>query len=144
MPLVIQLTDDEKYLWKNLKIEEAIKLSKANAKDIIACGFDPDKTFIFSDLEHIGNNPAFYQNMIRIQKLVTYNQVKGIFGFGNGDPIGKIGFPPTQAAPAFCSTFPFIFGTKAKVEYLEEYLSLWDITISVPIVQLKLKNSSTF
>lgn len=109
VPLVIQLTDDEKSIWKNIKIEDAIALAYKNAKDIIACGFESRNTFIFSNLEHIGSNPAFYQNMIRIQKCVTFNQVKGIFGFGDSDPIGKISFPPTQAAPAFCSTFPFIF-----------------------------------
>ncbi|KZC11183.1 PREDICTED: tryptophan--tRNA ligase, cytoplasmic [Dufourea novaeangliae] len=117
VPLVIQLTDDEKAIWKNLKIEDAIKLAYSNAKDIIALGFKPDKTFIFSNLEHIGNNPAFYQNMIRIQRGVTFNQVKGIFGFGDSDPIAKISFPPTQAAPAISSTFPFIFNN-AKVQCL--------------------------
>ena len=48
--------------------------------------------------------------MIRIQKCVTYNQVKGIFGFGDSDVIGKISFPAIQAAPSFSSSFPFIFG----------------------------------
>lgn len=57
-------------------------------------------------------NPAFYQNMIRVQKCVTFNQVKGIFGFGDSDPIGKIAFPAVQAAPSFSSSFPFIFGDK--------------------------------
>lgn len=109
VPLIIQLTDDEKAIWKNIKIEDAIKLAYANAKDIIALGFKPENTFIFSNLEHIGTNPAFYQNMVRIQRNVTFNQVKGIFGFGDSDPIGKISFPPTQAAPAISSTFPFIF-----------------------------------
>lgn len=52
-----------------------------------------------------------YQNIIRIQKCVTFNQVKGIFGFGDSDPIGKIAFPAAQAAPALSSTFPFIFGS---------------------------------
>ena len=117
VPLVIQLTDDEKAIWKNIKIEDAIKLAYNNAKDIIALGFKPDNTFIFSNLEHIGNNPAFYQNMIRIQRCVTFNQVKGIFGFGDSDPIGKISFPPTQAAPAISGTFPFIF-KNAKVHCL--------------------------
>ncbi|XP_076645297.1 tryptophanyl-tRNA synthetase [Halictus rubicundus] len=117
IPLVIQLSDDEKAIWKNLKIEDAIKLSYSNAKDIIALGFKPDKTFIFSNLEHIGTNSAFYQNMIRIQRSVTFNQVKGIFGFGDSDPIAKIAFPPTQAAPAISSTFPFIF-KNAKVHCL--------------------------
>lgn len=54
MPLVIQLTDDEKFLWKDLKVEQVIKLARENAKDIIACGFDPENTFIFSDFSFIG------------------------------------------------------------------------------------------
>jgi tryptophanyl-tRNA synthetase len=54
VPLVIQLTDDEKFLWKDLKVEEAIQLALENAKDIIACGFDVEKTFIFSDFDFIG------------------------------------------------------------------------------------------
>jgi tryptophanyl-tRNA synthetase len=54
VPLVIQLTDDEKFLWKDLKVEEANRLAFENAKDIIACGFDVEKTFIFSDFDFIG------------------------------------------------------------------------------------------
>lgn len=54
VPLVIQLTDDEKTLWKDLKIEQSMKLARENAKDIIALGFDVNKTFIFSDLDFIG------------------------------------------------------------------------------------------
>lgn len=61
--------------------------------------------------------PEYYRNVIRIQKCVTFNQVKGIFGFGDSDVIGKIGFPAVQAAPALSSTFPLIFG-KAKVPVL--------------------------
>jgi tryptophanyl-tRNA synthetase len=29
------------------------RLAYENAKDIIACGFDPKKTFIFSDMDYI-------------------------------------------------------------------------------------------
>ncbi|XP_023298457.2 tryptophan--tRNA ligase, cytoplasmic-like [Lucilia cuprina] len=110
VPLVIQMSDDEKTLWKDLKIEDAIKLAHENAKDIIAMGFDVEKTFIFNDLTFMGQCPAMYQNVIRIQKCVTFNQVKGIFGFEDSDLIGKIGFPAVQAAPALSNTFPFIFG----------------------------------
>ncbi|KAG8223232.1 hypothetical protein J437_LFUL003583 [Ladona fulva] len=117
VPLVIQMTDDEKCLWKDLKLEEANRLAYENMKDIIACGFDVDKTFIFCDLDFIGQCPAFYQNMVRIQKCVTFNQVKGIFGFGDSDVIGKISFPSIQAAPSFSTSFPFIFN-KAKVPCL--------------------------
>lgn len=54
VPLVIQLTDDEKTLWRDIKLEEAIQLGYENAKDIIAIGFDVKKTFIFSDFDYIG------------------------------------------------------------------------------------------
>ncbi|MEE6519392.1 hypothetical protein FKM82_031182, partial [Ascaphus truei] len=54
IPLVVQLTDDEKYLWKDLTPEQAYQYAIENAKDIIACGFDINKTFIFSDLEYMG------------------------------------------------------------------------------------------
>ncbi|XP_073974691.1 tryptophanyl-tRNA synthetase [Rhodnius prolixus] len=112
VPLVIQLTDDEKFLWKDLTVEQANKMAISNAKDIIACGFDIKKTFIFSDFNYIGQCPEFYKNIVRIQKCVTFNQVKGIFGFGDSDVIGKISFPAIQAAPALSTSFPQIFGTK--------------------------------
>ncbi|XP_071789043.1 tryptophan--tRNA ligase, cytoplasmic-like isoform X2 [Asterias amurensis] len=118
VPLVVQLTDDEKFLWKDLKAEEAFRLAKENAKDIIALGFDVEKTFIFSDMEYIGSSPAFYMNMIKIQKCVTYNQVKGIFGFTDSDCIGKISFPSIQAAPSFSTSFPQIFGGKKDIPCL--------------------------
>ena len=47
------MTDDEKFLWKDLGIDEANRLAHENAKDIIACGFDKEKTFIFSNLEYM-------------------------------------------------------------------------------------------
>lgn len=109
VPLVIQLTDDEKVLWKDLSIEEAMRMARENAKDIIAMGFDVKKTFIFTNLDFMGKCPAMYQNIIRIAKRVTYNQARGIFGFCDIDPIGKVSFPAAQAAPALSTTFPFIF-----------------------------------
>jgi len=54
VPLVIQLTDDEKFLWKDIKFEEAMKMAHENIKDIISLGFDNEKTFIFSNLSFIG------------------------------------------------------------------------------------------
>lgn len=55
VPLVIQMTDDEKYLFKEpLSLEEAYRLGYENAKDILAIGFNPKNTFIFS-----GNNSLF-------------------------------------------------------------------------------------
>ncbi|CAF0874170.1 unnamed protein product [Rotaria sordida] len=117
VPLVIQMTDDEKFLWKDITIEEANKYAYENAKDIIACGFDLTKTFIFSDFDYMGQCPNFYRNICRIQKCVTFNQVKGIFGFTESDSIGKIAFPAIEAAPSLSSSFPSIFGEKLQQEY---------------------------
>merc|ERR1712226_703325 len=119
IPLVIQLTDDEKFLWKeHLSLEECHRLSFENTKDILACGFDKEKTFIFSDINYIGESSAFYKNILRIQRGVTFNQVKGIFGFGDSDKIGKIAFPADQAAPAVASSFPDTFGDNKSIPCL--------------------------
>lgn len=53
--------------------------SRTNAMDIISAGFDMKKTFIFSDFAYVGG--AFYKNIVRFAKRVTYNTAKAIFGF---------------------------------------------------------------
>lgn len=116
VPLVIQLTDDEKTLWRGLDQAEARRLARENAKDIIACGFDVSKTFIFSDFEYVGG--AFYRHIVAIQRCVTMNQVRGIFGLTPEDNIGKIAFPAVQAAPSFPGCFPHIFGERRDVKCL--------------------------
>ncbi|WOK96492.1 tryptophan--tRNA ligase, cytoplasmic [Canna indica] len=116
VPLVIQLTDDEKCMWKNLTVEESKRLARENAKDIIACGFDITRTFIFSDFSYVGG--AFYENMVKVAKCVTFNKVVGIFGFTNEDHIGKISFPPVQAVPSFSSSFPHLFSGKDNLRCL--------------------------
>ncbi|KAM7442403.1 Tryptophan--tRNA ligase [Porites harrisoni] len=118
VPLVIQLTDDEKFFLKDLECEETHRLAYENAKDIIACGFDVEKTFIFSDIDYIGSSSEFYKNIIKIQKCVTFNQVKAIFGFDESSSIGKIAFPAIQAAPSFSNSFPHTFGVRKDVPCL--------------------------
>jgi tryptophanyl-tRNA synthetase len=111
-PLVIQMTDDEKFLFKGEYNEASgdnlnhfAQLTKENARDIIACEFDFNKTFIFSDLDYVGR---MYPNIVRIWKGVTTNTVSGIFGFDGSSNIGKIAFPAVQAAPSFASSFPTV------------------------------------
>ncbi|RUS72275.1 hypothetical protein EGW08_019963 [Elysia chlorotica] len=118
VPLVIQMTDDEKYLWKDITMEEVRRVALENVKDIISLGFDMEKTFIFCDFDYVGQCPEFHRTIVKIQKHVTFNQVKGIFGFGNSDSIGKIAFPAVQAAPSFSSSFPLIFNGKKDVPCL--------------------------
>ncbi|KAN0075447.1 hypothetical protein V8E55_011470 [Tylopilus felleus] len=117
VPLVIQLTDDEKFLFKHeLKIEDVQKFSRSNAKDIIAVGFNPKKTFIFSDLEFVGS--VFYHNVVKISRQISYNQAKATFGFNDSDNIGKIHFCSIQAAPSFSNSFPQIFGDVSNIPAL--------------------------
>lgn len=44
-------------LWKNISEEDAAVYTRENVKDIIAIGFDINKTFIFSDLDYVGYAP---------------------------------------------------------------------------------------
>ena len=53
---------------RNLDQQESERLAFENAKDIIACGFDRDLTFIFSDYAYMGGD--FYRNITRIQRCV--------------------------------------------------------------------------
>ncbi|KAI3649504.1 hypothetical protein MP228_005136 [Amoeboaphelidium protococcarum] len=116
VPLVIQLTDDEKFLFKDLTLEQCHQYAMDNAKDIIAIGFDPALTFIFSNLNYMGG--SFYRNTVRIQKCINTNQSKSAFGFDDSASIGKLAFVAVQAAPAFCSTFSHIFGDRTDVPCL--------------------------
>ncbi|GAP83958.1 putative tryptophanyl-tRNA synthetase [Rosellinia necatrix] len=109
VPLIIMLTDDEKFLFSEKRtVEEVIGYSHDNCKDIISIGFDPEKTFIFSDYEYMGG--AFYRNITRFAKLVSYNVAKAVFGFNESSNIGKIHFASIQGSTSFATSFPHIFG----------------------------------
>ncbi|KAG8938846.1 hypothetical protein FRC00_014396, partial [Tulasnella sp. 408] len=80
---------DEKYLFKHeLKLDQVQQFARKNARDIIACGFNLEKTFIFSNLSYVGDN------------------------------VGKLHFVAIQAAPSFSNSFPHIFGTKSDIPCL--------------------------
>ncbi|KAF8334180.1 uncharacterized protein EI90DRAFT_3121520 [Cantharellus anzutake] len=117
VPLVIQLTDDEKFLFKqDLKVEQTQQFARDNSKDIIACGFDLERTFIFSNFDYVSG--AFYKNVVKISRCITVNQSKATFGFQDADNIGKLHFVAIQAAASFSNSFPQIFGDKSDVPSL--------------------------
>uniref|UniRef100_F1KZR6 Tryptophan--tRNA ligase, cytoplasmic n=1 Tax=Ascaris suum TaxID=6253 RepID=F1KZR6_ASCSU len=113
VPLIIQITDDEKFLWKNMTLDEARKMAHENMKDIIACGFSPETTFMFTNTQYMC--PPFFENVLKIWKLVTNNQARAIFGFTGDDSMGKAAFPALEAAPCFSSSFPHVFGGKKDI-----------------------------
>eukprot|EP00823_Brevimastigomonas_motovehiculus_P003584 TRINITY_DN2211_c0_g1_i1.p1 TRINITY_DN2211_c0_g1~~TRINITY_DN2211_c0_g1_i1.p1 ORF type:complete len:429 (-),score=72.72 TRINITY_DN2211_c0_g1_i1:208-1494(-) len=115
VPLVVQVTDDEKFFFKDLTLDQVYKLGRENVKDIISCGFDVTKTFIFSNLDYVG---TMYPNICKLQHALTYNQVKHAFGFTEADHCGKYAFPAIQAAPSFSNSFPHWFGTRKDIPCL--------------------------
>ncbi len=97
--LWFQLTDDEKFLFKkDLSLEETHRLAYENALDVIALGFDPEKTFIFSDLDY---SKTLYKEALKVAKRITFSTVKAAFGFTDANNIGQIFFTAMQAVPSF-------------------------------------------
>ena len=106
VPLVIQITDDEKFLFKDISHEEMEVYARENIRDIIAIGFDVNKTFIFQNYNYMGH---MYRLVTKIQKHLTSSQVKGCFGLKGEDNIGKWNFCTIQMAPCFPECFPHFF-----------------------------------
>jgi len=73
--VVIQITDDEKFLHKHLTLEQCDQYTIDNVKDIVALGFDPARTLIFQNTRYIRR---LYPTVLAIQRLVTNNQVSPI------------------------------------------------------------------
>lgn len=97
--LIFQLTDDEKFLFKErFTLDDAKKYAYENALDVIALGFDPKKTEIFLDTEYIEH---LYNLALKVAKRVTFSTAKAVFGFNNSTNIGLIFFTCIQSAPAF-------------------------------------------
>ncbi|WP_297463667.1 tryptophan--tRNA ligase [Thermococcus sp.] len=96
--LYIQITDDEKFLFKEkLTLEETKRWAYENILDIIAVGFDPDKTFIFQNSEFT----KIYEMALPIAKKINFSMAKAVFGFNEQSKIGMIFYPAIQAAPTF-------------------------------------------
>lgn len=93
---------------------------RAPAADIIAVGFDRRKTFIFQDTKYMG---TMYDTVVCVERLVSVNQVRAIFGFEDKQPMGCFSYPAIQAAPSFSTAFPHIFETPEEWRDDDESLS---------------------
>ncbi|MGN6624797.1 MAG: hypothetical protein ACTHKK_11700 [Candidatus Nitrosocosmicus sp.] len=72
--LIFQITDDEKFLFKdNMNLKTIRKYTYENVLDIIAIGFDPKKTKIVIDTKHIN---YLYPIAIEISKRITFSTAK--------------------------------------------------------------------
>lgn len=107
VPLVIQMTDDEKFLFKNFSLPEIKAFTEKNIRDIIAFGFDPKLTFIFTNLESM-HRAGFLENSLKVAKSISLNEAMKVFGFDTTANIGMIEFPSREIAAAFSSSFSFL------------------------------------
>jgi tryptophanyl-tRNA synthetase len=97
-PMLFQMTDDEKFLFKDLTLHDTRNMAYENALDFIALGFDTEKTKIILDTENIH---TLYPLALRVAKKVTFSTAKAVFGFDNSTNIGSIFYTTLQTAPAF-------------------------------------------
>lgn len=103
VPLVIQITDDEKFLFKKgLTMDEIKIMTVENIRDIIACDFDRDLTFIFTNTSFVSD---LYPMVLKLGNLIPTSKVQSTFGFAADTSVGKLGFPLMQCAPSFAESF---------------------------------------
>ena len=97
--LWFQFPDEEKFLFKdNLTLEDTARYTRENMRDVIALGFDPQKTHFLVDTMHAG---LMYKEACKVAKLINFSTVKATFGFTNQTNIGSIFYTAMQAVPAF-------------------------------------------
>ena len=107
--LLIQLTDDEKFLVKDTSKKEIAGFTNENVIDILSLGFDPKKTHVISDYQQA---KTLYYYATDVAKHVTVSTIKAVFGMTDSDNIGKLFFPAMQIVPAFL--LPAITGKKMR------------------------------
>ncbi len=97
--LYIEITDDEGFLHKKERTWKGVQeAAHDNILDIIAVGFDPERTFIFKDSEYIRN---VYPLLMKTARRITGSTVKAVFGFSDSTNIGIQMYPAYQAIPTF-------------------------------------------
>lgn len=107
--LVIQMSDDEKYLFRKEEHPPEFynKLAYENAKDIISIGFDVNKTYIFANSEEVTRNTKLTKNALLMlgDSSARGKAIEDIFGLNLDNTAGQLVWPVYQSLPAFSSTF---------------------------------------
>ena len=96
--VLIPISDDEKYLVKRkLRIKDAEEFKRDNLVDILAVGFDPEKTRIVVDLE----DTLLYRPSVIVAKRVTFSTMRAVFGLTNESNVGWVFYPAVQMVHLF-------------------------------------------
>lgn len=107
--VVIQISDDEKFYFKDMSFKTAYDLGFKNSRDIIAIGFDPKKTFIFSNHDYRFSCREYENLVTEMRKCTTFHVLQKIFGFDDQANSGMIDWPIYQSAAGFYQAYPHLF-----------------------------------
>ena len=95
LPVFIPISDDESYVTGKVKDQEqALSNSIKLAKELIAYGFNPHKTFFIID--QIYTN--IYNLAIKLSRKVNYSEIKATYGYKPEENIGLHFYPAVQSA----------------------------------------------
>jgi len=110
--LVIQISDEEKFAFKKRDFDEIYRLGKNNSKEIIAIGFEPNKTFIFSNRDYRLKCSQYEILTSQLKIHTNANEIKKIFGFTDEASIAMMDWPLYQTAASYYQAYPNIFKGK--------------------------------
>lgn len=95
LSVFIPISDDESYITGKVKNqEEALKNSLELAKELLAYGFDPKKTYFIIDQAYTN----IYNFAIKLCRKVTLSEIRATYGYGNDQNPGMFFYPTVQAA----------------------------------------------
>lgn len=95
LPVFIPISDDESYVaGKVATQEEGLANAKKLAKQLLAYGFDPEKTFFIID--QVFTN--IYNLAFTVSRKVNYSEVKATYGYKPEENIGLHFYPAVQSA----------------------------------------------
>ncbi|SFS34591.1 tryptophan--tRNA ligase [Halostagnicola kamekurae] len=88
----IPLSDDEKFLAKDQSFADIGERTRDNLRDVLAVGFDPDRTRIVVDT---ADADVIYPIAVRLAKHLTPATVEGVYG--EQETVGLQFYPAVQA-----------------------------------------------
>ncbi|MCX6815679.1 MAG: tryptophan--tRNA ligase [Candidatus Aenigmarchaeota archaeon] len=109
----IPISNDETYVFKKTStLEQATQNAYEKViPDLIALGFDPQKTHIFISTQ----TPHLYELAVKLSAKVTFSTIKAIFGFNNETNTGQIFYAVMQSAHILFPQLPQYGGPKPVV-----------------------------
>ncbi|XP_063933091.1 tryptophan--tRNA ligase, cytoplasmic-like [Zophobas morio] len=103
IPVIVQVCDIEKFYLEELVLEDIQKLYHDMVPQILSCGFDQNITYIFSNIQ---NSQFMYPNIIKIQKLISVQEIMDFYSLTINDIAGFVTHPSYAIAATFASSIP--------------------------------------